>query len=218
MTGAPLPDAVQLEQRQRFRAMGKQVRQRPQDPDLHVRRLQAALAWQDDEPLQGAIADLFHALPGHAGHSVYGLACELAQARLPRHVAQGFAAQLQQHQALPAIHWLATRWSVLVQPSAAVSALRRRVSVDESRRLAAAIVQAHMELAGSDAQTLAELEQEFFAHCQACDDRLAFMLARRQLLARGPLPDAWQAAEGQLAQDGATAAAPIAENSPQADS
>ena len=101
----------------------------------------------------------------------------MAEARLNPHVAKAFGRHTQGH-ALPRITSLATRWSVWAQPSAEVPARVRRASPDDSHRLARQVVEALYDGEPTDA---ARIEQDFLDHCISCQDKLAFMLATRDL-------------------------------------
>ena len=64
------------------------------------------------------------------------------------------------------------------QPSAEVPARVRRASPDDSHRLARQVVEALYDGEPTDA---ARIEQDFLDHCISCQDKLAFMLATRDL-------------------------------------
>lgn len=192
--------AAMLDQyaRLRLRHMARRVLAQPGQTINHRKRLEAAARVAGDEPLQGCLVDLFRAIAPHSAVPLFEQACALARQHLPAHIAQVFERQFAQGEVIGAVHALATRWSVLVQPSAAVPARLRRASSDESRLLAARVLAALQE-GGEAAQTL---EQEFLAHCLACHDRLAFMLARREWLRTHPeLTAQWQTVAQALEQD-----------------
>lgn len=194
--------AAQQQARLRLRHMARRVLAQPGQTINHRKRLEAATHVAGDEPLQGCLVDLFSAIAPSSAVPLFELACDLARKHLPPHIAQVFEWQFAQGEVLAPVHVLATRWSVLVQPSAAVPARLRRASSDESRLLAQRVLAALQE-GGESAQTL---EQEFLAHCLACHDRLAFMLARREWLRTHPeLTAQWQAVAQALEQDGGPA-------------
>ncbi|RZS30003.1 hypothetical protein [Corticibacter populi] len=208
-----MPDALPSEAlgwlaRQRMRALARQLRVRPDDAQLHLERLQAAMDLPGSDPLQGCLADLFHAVTASRGQDLRQLASELAQARLPRHVSSVFQQLRQSGQMIGPISLVANRWSVMVQPSAAAPARSRRASGDDSRRLAEQVVRAMTGGDAADASAAVELlEYEFLAHCSACQDKLAFMLARRELLRQGlELTPAWLDVAAKLEGDAAGAA------------
>ena len=87
---------------------------------------------------------------------------------------------------------------MLASPSLDVPRRALRTSPDESRKLAAAVVQQVL-------QGAVAAEREFLTHCRACGDTLAFMLARRRLLGQGWVETpAWQAASEYLQEEGRT--------------
>ncbi len=159
-----------------FRQRTRAVAREPEDVALHLARLHAALQLPDAEPLQGALADLFVAAP-LTDPLLRGNALQMTEARLNPHVARAFVRHTRGHR-LPGITPLATRWSVLAQPSSEVPARVRRASPDDSRRLARRVVEALYNGEPGDA---AKIEQDFLDHCISCQDKLAFMLAMRNL-------------------------------------
>ena len=72
---------------------------------------------------------------------------------------------------------LATRWSVLVSPSLNEQTQRLRISSDDAKEIAKDIT-SDLMLArdNQDFDTIEQIENEFFAHCIARHDRLAFSL------------------------------------------
>ncbi|MGY1458998.1 hypothetical protein ACW5F0_10165 [Luteimonas sp. A534] len=182
--------------REAFRAGTRRIRSEPTDAAVHLTRLGAAMRMEGSEPVQGALADLFHALPAAAG-SIHLTALQLAAPRLGQHVADAFR-RLCQGRTLAAVHPLATRWSVLCQPSAEVPARVRRTSPDESRRRATQVVQSLCEGGPLEAS---RMEREFLEHCISCQDKLAFMLATRELRRQQVwLAASWQQAASWLEQ------------------
>lgn len=171
--------------RARFRLAGRQVLRAPDQPAAHLARVRAACELPGAEPLQGALADLWHACPPAPDAGAALLALPALQGRLAPPVARAFAAQAASGQPLPRVGRLATRWSVLAVPSLDVPPRALLCGVDDSRALAAAAVPAL--LAGD-----AAAEAAFLAHCEGAGDSLAFMLARRALQRAGrPLPPRW---------------------------
>ena len=97
---------------------------------------------------------------------------------------------------LPRVNRLATRWSVLAQPSSDVPQRALLCGVDDSQSAAQQAVAAI--LAGDSVQ-----EAAFLAHCVGAQDSLAFMLARRSLQHAGfVFSQAWQQAMQTLEQGG----------------
>ncbi|RRN55806.1 hypothetical protein EIM48_08995 [Pseudoxanthomonas sp. SGNA-20] len=168
--------AATLDARREFRERTRAVARAPQDTAAHLARLQAALQLGDTEPVQGALADMFVALP-RADTALRQAALHLASGRLAPYVAEAFGRHAHGH-VLPAITALATRWSVFAHPSADVPARVRRASPDHSRRLAAQVVEALLD---GEPLHAARVEHEFLDHCVSCQDKYAFMLASRDL-------------------------------------
>jgi hypothetical protein len=172
MANRPAPDPPRLVMRTHARALLRD----PHDAAAHLARLHAALQLHDNEPAQGVLADLFVALPRHDA-ALRLLALQMAAAHLAPHVAEAFQRHSHGHALLP-INALATRWSVLARPSADVPARVRRASPDHSRRMVREVVQA---LCDGDPLTAARCEHDFLDYCISCQDKLAFMLASREL-------------------------------------
>ena len=92
-------------------------------------------------------------------------------------MAEAFARHARGH-ALSVTTPLATRWSVFAQPSANVPARVRRTSPDHSRRMAQQVVEALLD---GDPMQAPRIENDFLDHCISCQDKLAFMVASRDL-------------------------------------
>ena len=72
---------------------------------------------------------------------------------------------------------LATRWSVLVSPFLNEQTQRLRISSDDAKEIAKDITNDLMLARDNqDWDTIEQIENEFFAHCIARHDRLAFSL------------------------------------------
>ncbi len=192
MANRTAPDPARLVMRTHARALLHD----PHDAGTHLARLHAALQLADDEPVQGVLADLFVGLPRHDS-ALRHAALQMAEQRLPPHVAAAFLRHSQGHALLP-ITALATRWSVLARPSADVQARRRRADPDHSRRLAREVVEALCE---GEPLAAARTEREFLDYCVSCQDKLAFMLASRDLRRHAlALDDRWDRAARWLQQ------------------
>ena len=176
-----------------LRQHARQLLRQPDDVSAHWGRINAALQLPGSEPVQGALADLFLSFDAE-GESLKRSALESVRTRLAAHVVRSFSAQAG-GLPLSRITSLATRWSVLARPSADISTRARRVSVDDSRLLAQRFV-------GDSAGGNLEAEQEFLLHCVTCQDKLAFMLARRALLTAGrELSPDWEVVGQQLQEN-----------------
>lgn len=171
--------------RSQHRLSLRRLRTEPEQLARHHARLEAALAMPGTEPIQAAVADLLHALPAPPAE----LGQLLLQLGVPKRLApfvwRGFVAQLNSQHALPRIHHLATRWSVLTTPSLDIPPRALLCGVDDSHF----VVQTAMPalLAGDALETAA-----FLHHCVSATDTLALMLARRALQQAGkPLGPDW---------------------------
>lgn len=163
---------------------------RPDDLAAHLARVHAALQLDGVEPVQGALADLFGSV-GPSAAALKGAALQLAAPRLGSRLAGRFSVWVAAP-ALPRITSLATRWSFLTSPTADVTPRVRRCSADDSRAIAA---QAWVAF---EQQDLPE-QAQFLHHCLTCEDRLAFMLVRREILKhQASLPSDWAAVEARL--------------------
>ena len=183
---SPSPAFDALAARRRFRADARQVVRHPTVLPAHRRRLLSALALSGAEPVQGALADLFLGC-ADASAEEKRAALDLVRGRLGAQACSWFDAWVGRPD-FPACSRMATRWSVLATASLDVPRRSLRCSSDDSRRLAQAAVAAWHR--GDEAA-----QDEFLAHCEACKDTLAFMLARRALLRAAPdLPQRWAAA------------------------
>ena len=179
-----------------FRAAGRGVLRTPSDRAAHTARLQAACALAGAEAAQGALADWLHICPHQAQWQKQALQQEAVQRSLGRVVWRQFMRQLAGQQVLPRVNRLATRWSVLAQPSSDVPQRALLCGVDDSQSAAQQAVAAI--LVGDSVQ-----EAAFLAHCVGAQDSLAFMLARRSLQQAGfVFSQAWQQAMRTLEQGG----------------
>lgn len=192
--------SVSISARQDVRRYARLVVSRRNDVNAHLApvhwaRVHASLELDGIEPVQGALADLFGSF-GKDKAILKGAALLLATPRLGSRVARRFKPWVG-GPALPLITPLATRWSLIVSASADTPTRSRRCSADDSRRLAVQFLAA-FDTPQADAQ-----QAEFLHHCLTCQDRLAFMIARRELLKRcDRLPDEWENAQNELQGEG----------------
>lgn len=195
MTSVPL--SVRRDVRRHARVLAR----RREDVGVHLARIHASLQLDGVEPVQGALADLFGCF-GKDGAALKAAALHLAAPRLGSRLARRFGLWVA-GQALPRITPLATRWSLLVSASADTPTRARRCSADDSRRLAAQFVAAFEGHDANDAND-ADVQAQFLHHCLTCQDRLAFMIARREILKRQDhLPDGWADVQNELESEGA---------------
>lgn len=189
-------NSAEQQLRQEFRAAGRRVLRQPGLQAAHQARLAAALALGMAEPVQGTLADWLYACPDQAAAQREALRQPSVQQGLGALLLNKFAQQLHGGQALPRLSRLATRWSVLAQPSSDVPQRALLCGVDDSQSAAQQAVAAI--LAGDSVQ-----EAAFLAHCVGAQDSLAFMLARRSLQHAGfVFSQAWQQAMRTLEQGG----------------
>lgn len=185
-------DTAQLSDRLSLRRHCRRLLKDRNDRQLHLARLQAALSLEGAEPVQGALADVFTVF-GRGEAEVKRVALQMARGRMSARVVARFVAHID-GDALPVINGLATRWSILARPSADITTRARRCSPDDSRWLAK---QAVLAFESGDLPG----QEEFFQHCITCHDKLAFMLARREILSRqAALPQSWEQVSGELEQ------------------
>lgn len=201
-------NSAEQQLRQEFRAAGRRVLRQPGLQAAHQARLAAALALGMAEPVQGTLADWLYACPDQAAAQREALRQPSVQQGLGALLLNKFAQQLHGGQALPRLSRLATRWSVLAQPSSDAPQRALLCAVDDSQALAQAAVAAILAgvAAGADAadaDAAAVHEAAFLAHCLGAQDTLAFMLARRALQRAGcNLGSAWQETMAALEQGG----------------
>jgi len=186
--------SVSLSARRDVRRHSRVLARRHGDVGVHLARIHASLQLDGVEPVQGALADMFGSF-GKDGVALKAAALQLAAPRLGDRLVRRFQLWVT-GQALPRITPLATRWSLLVSASADTPTRSRRCGADDSRRLAAQFVAAfETQEEGAQAQ--------FLIHCLTCQDRLAFMIARREILKRQDhLPDGWLDVQNELQAEG----------------
>lgn len=162
---------------QRFRYYSRAILCIPSASMYHKKRIAAAKKFSEGEPLQGAISDYFYScwydLPHIDPEITKGL-----EARLGAQAWQIIADCLEKKYYLKKTNLLATRWSVLTTPTLDVPSHKLRASTDDATHLANAITHSLMDAqAQQDTDEIARLEDEFFDHCLACHDIMAFLKA-----------------------------------------
>ena len=186
--------SVPLSVRRDVRRHARVLARHHSDVGVHLARIHASLLLDGVEPVQGALADMFGSF-GKDSAALKAAALQLAAPRLGERLVRRFRLWVAA-QVLPPITPLATRWSLLVSASADTPTRSRRCSADDSRRLAAQFLAAFAEQ-NEGAQV------EFLHHCLTCQDRLAFMIARREILKRqDDLPDGWLDVQNELQAEG----------------
>ena len=159
-----------------FRFYSRKVFLAPNNRYFHELRINAALLLTEKEPLQGAVADFFYGCWFDIPYDVNNLFTRIKD-RLYPHVQQGFRDCIDKKIYVQRNSMLATRWSVLVSPSLNEQHQRLRISSDDAKEIAKDIIAGLLQArAKKDWDTIAQVENEFFAHCMARKDRLAFSL------------------------------------------
>ncbi|WP_066802792.1 hypothetical protein [Moraxella oblonga] len=164
------------ELRKSFRYFSRLVKITPNNERYHIERIQSAMRLEQNEPLQGALADYFFAcwyLMPTTGNDIL----QRVSKRLNTWVVDDFRHFVNQGDYLPNITKLATRWSVLVTPSMDVPSHQMYVGKDDASWVAKDVCQRLLiAKQAEDESKIAQIEQEFFTHCVACHDRMGFMM------------------------------------------
>lgn len=192
-------------QRLSYRYFTRQVLVQPMNMDIHTSRVMVALELPEKEPLQGALADMFYGcwydVP-FFGERMLGQVTD----KLHEQTLQQFQACIDKREYIETVSKLATRWSVLTSPSMSAYSHQLRASSDDARAIAehtvAELLDEREEAEGDyEDPAIIAIEDEFFAHCHACDDRLAFSLVWWQLSKNGwEFSPRWTHARHQLEQ------------------
>lgn len=161
----------------RFRHYSRAVLRAPSVTVYHKERISLAKKLDESEPLQGALSDYFfgcwYDIPLIHPEFVHDF-----ETRLSTQAIQIIHDCLAKKYFLQKNNLLATRWSVITTPTLDVPSHKLRASSDDATRiaqnLADAIILAHQN--GEHGQ-VTRLEDEFFEHCLACHDLVAFMKA-----------------------------------------
>lgn len=161
-----------LSERREYRYYTRLVKRLPMHSYYHKKRLAVArqMAWR--EPLQGALADYFFAC-WHEMNFDGALMLEDLSNILPEHTLVGFHQYLNQGYNLLLVNDLATRFSILVSPSMNVPRHKLFVGKDDAKVLSAKVSAALIQADPNDA---ALIQEEYFAHCLACQDKMGFMM------------------------------------------
>lgn len=204
-TASPTSRSKAYNQRLSYRYFTRQVLSQPMNMDIHTSRVMAALELTEKEPLQGALADMFYGcwydVPFFGERMLSQVTDKLHEQTL-----QQFQACIDKREYVEQVSKLATRWSVLIAPSMSAYSHQLRASSDDARAIAESTISVLLdERDESDGDyadpTLMAVEDEFFAHCLACDDRLAFTLVWWQLSKNGwEFSPRWTQARLQLEQ------------------
>lgn len=166
----------ELSLRRQFRYYSRCVAYAPNNDYFHKKRIQIANRFVQSEPLQGALADYFFANWYNVSNEGRQL-LDSVSANLPTHIAQDFLGFVNTGEHLPSISTLATRYSVLVLPSLNVPTYKLYVGKDDAKQIAETLKKtllAAQEV--GDIGKMAIAEQEYLAHCLACQDKMGFMM------------------------------------------
>ena len=176
MSDVDLIKESEMAARKVFRFYSRKVFLMPNSRHFHEQRINAALLLNEKEPLQGAVADFFYGCWYDIPYDVSNLFTRI-QDRLYPHVEQSFRNCINKKSHIQRNSMLATRWSVLVSPSLNEQTKRLRISSDDAKEIAKDITAELMQARDNqDWGTIEQIENEFFAHCIARHDRLAFSL------------------------------------------
>lgn len=179
-----------------YRLYSRQIISQPMNMDLHTSRVMTAMELDEKEPLQGALADLFYGCWFDVPYFGERMLTQ-AKEKLNPLVLESFERCINGEDYVFEVSPLATRWSVLTSPSMRAHEHQLRISSDDSRSVAQIVITALMEVLEDEEEgeerdeLLGEIEQEFFAHCLATDDRLAFSIVWWELA-----KNKWQFHEG----------------------
>ncbi|PYE38961.1 hypothetical protein [Psychrobacter fozii] len=176
MSDSDLIKENEMEARRVFRLYSRKVFLAPNNRHFHEQRINAALLLTEREPLQGAVADFFYGCWYDIPYDVNNLFIRVKD-RLYPHIQQGFRDCIDKKAYIQRNSMLATRWSVLISPSLNEQKQRLRISSDDAKEISKEITAELMQArTNEDWGTIEQVENEFFAHCIARNDRLAFSL------------------------------------------
>ncbi|MBO1529764.1 hypothetical protein J3492_00860 [Psychrobacter sp. F1192] len=201
MSDIDLVNETEIEARQAFRYYSRKIFLTPNNRHYHEQRLDAALLLSEKEPLQGAVADFFYGCWYDIPYDIEEIFSRI-KGRLHPQIEQAFHNCMNKLDYIKHSSEFATRWSVLVTPSLNVQTHRLRISSDDAKEIAKNITNELM--AARDAgnlSTIQQVEHEFFAHCLACNDRLAFSIVWFRLgKSDWQFDERWNACQRQLEQ------------------
>lgn len=195
-----------LTARHTFRYYSRKVFTDPSNRYYHEQRLNAALLLSEKEPLQVAVADFFFGCWYDIPYDVEAIFARI-QGRLHPQIEQAFYNCINKLDYIRHSSEFATRWSVLVTPSLNVQTHRLRISSDDAKEIAKNITAELMSARDTaDWNAIDQVEREFFAHCLACNDRLAFSIVWFSLGKRDwQFDERWSHCQQQLEQTGSNA-------------
>ncbi len=191
-------------QRLSYRYFTRQVMNQPMNVDLHTSRIMVAMELEEREPLQGALVDMFYGCWFEVPFFGVRILSQVKD-KLHQQTYKALRVYVEKRDYVQTISALATRWSVLVTPSMNVYHHQLRTSADDSYMLANQTVSALLTVLEEDTINQTEqihaIENEFFSHCKACNDSLAFSIVWWQLAKNGwRFDERWIACRVQLEQ------------------
>lgn len=162
--------------RRAFRYYSRKAFSAPNNRYYHEQRIKASLLLNEKEPLQGAVADFLFGCWYDIPYDIEDIFSRI-EGRLHPRIEQAFLNCIKKLEYIGQNSELATRWSVLITPSLNVQTHRLRVSSDDAKKIAENVI-AELMVArkASNWERIKTVECEFFAHCLACNDRLAFSI------------------------------------------
>lgn len=176
MSDRAFDPTLEMTARHDFRFYSRKIFSAPNNRYYHEQRINAALLLKEKEPLQGAVADFFFGCWYDIPYDVEDLFMRI-QNRLHPQIERAFRNCINKIDYIRHSSEFATRWSVLITPSLNVDSHRLRISSDDAKEIAKNITAELMSArAESNWGAIEQLENEFFAHCLACNDRLAFSI------------------------------------------
>lgn len=201
--------------RRTFRYYSRKIFAAPNNRYYHEQRINAALLLNEKEPLQGAVADFFFGCWYDIPYDVKDIFARI-QGRLHPQIEHAFHNCINKLDYIRHSSEFATRWSVLVTPSLNVQTHRLRISSDDAKEIAKNITAELMSARdAADWNTIEQIEHEFFSHCLACNDRLAFSIVWFRLgKSDWQFDERWSDCQQQLEQTGSTSKKEISGSKP----
>lgn len=167
---------------EKFRLLSRQIIKQPLNEEIHTSRVMVALELDEKEPLQGALADMFYGCWFDTAYFADRILEQATDKLTPQMLADFKKLMGNDYHVQPISHF-ATRWSVLVSPTMYALEHQLRVSQDDSRTVAKITIDAllaqvdnHQLDDNTRNKNIKAIENEFFEHCLACEDRLAFSI------------------------------------------
>lgn len=158
-----------------FRQLSRHIAKMPNDARLHHERIDVAMQFYESDPVQGALADYFFGCWYDVAFEGRAILDKVAD-KLRAGVYDDFAECVNRQGFVMRSSQLATEWSVLLTPSLQVPVHRQRTNRDHSFYVADRVIeQLLLARQNHDVAQILHLEEEFFLHCLACGDKIAFM-------------------------------------------